>query len=323
MAIGGSGRVKQKSGGQCLRDVSKIGSEHLSKLTEGPARDGGGGGDGGGESKYLDVATGRMVTEKRPPTQPPRHQHPPPPGAAAADDSDDEEEEGGDVPLTKEMVAALGPVEQPMSKEDKMRAGMTLNPDGPLPIQMERQMRAGGGAAMGDPVPPGAGIPYLPPHSAGAGRAMAGTGTGTGAALANINIINHTDATLRLFAIKDKLKVERLLYPRVGDAFSAPLGTVVSVVNPKTGKTIFKHTVTDLATTLAVTDAVLLRDGQLGSSGRWYDNRVLVFTAGAGAIALLVAIVVLIVYLVSRQANKLAVRRAARLISATPPSTRF
>lgn len=226
------------------------------------------------------------------------------------------DEDDTDSPLTEEAIQSLGPIEKSSGSKRDQKNG--ISSDGPMPLHMEGRYR------MPSPSHVGA-------TTAGSERHVQPNTINS-----EINIINHTDVSLRMVAIdtaNSGAKVERQLPAKSGDRFIAPLGCTISIIHPVTQKAVFRYKVclcflyllliiltpppqvTDASTTLAVTDAALsaadeMLENGVGSSGKWYDNRVFMAAAGAGIILalLLVAggIAFLVRYLVKRQKLKLA-----------------
>jgi hypothetical protein len=196
----------------------------------------------------------------------------------------------------------LGPVET--TKRDKNQGeGAGVDMSGPLPKWMEQQRR--GAEAVGvaaAAVRQGPQGPPAPPHQGPVGMPVGSNGGGSGGGLATVNVINHTDATLTLVAVEPRTgqRVDKTLYPKQSDSFDAPMGCLISVINPVTERALFRHKVLEQMTTLAVTDAILLRDGEVGSSGKWWDSRAFCIAAGVVGTAALVGIVLLIFYLIHR-----------------------
>ena len=104
-------------------------------------------------------------------------------------------------------------------------------------------------------------------------------------------------------------RVDRTLYPKQSDSFDAPYGCLVSVVNPVTEKALFRHKVLEPMTTLAVTEAILLRDGEVGSTGKWYDSRAACIALGASVVIGVVALAILAVFLVNKFAKDMAKKK--------------
>lgn len=197
----------------------------------------------------------------------------------------------------------MGPVEKRTSKKTRGENGVSN--DGPMPLKMERMLAPPRNAAIQTPQ-------QQAPSQAQSANVMT----------SDVNIINHCDVALRLIAVDTAgsgRKVERKLLAKSGDQFVAPMGCTISIVHPVTQKAVFRFKVTDVSTTLAVTDAALSAalggsdDGTVGSSGRWYDNRGFVAIAGAGVVCgvlLVAALVALLVrYLMKQQ--KLRLKGAA------------
>lgn len=216
---------------------------------------------------------------------------------------------GIDVELTPEQqaeaTAALGPVER---REDddggggkkrhrKDRKG--VDAAGPLPLWMERQRRQNPHTATAAETG-GVCVRSIQPTSSSSQGAAPGT--------SDVNIINHTAIDLRLVAVDAAGtggKVERVLRAKNGDSFVAPLGCIITIMHPVTGKAVFRYKVSGPSTTLAVTDAAISTDG-VGGSGKWYDNRVFLALAGATGVCILLAIAAGAAFLIHHLAKKYA-----------------
>lgn len=273
---------------------------------------------GGKKSKqrtYIDVGGSRfgpeMMKEEHLPQDGDEDERPF--GAPVRQGGEDADADGAEIP--DDIRKLLGPIEQRKRGREASEGG--IDSSGPLPLWMERQRQQGGGGpptgaaaarkSRGGGMPPPPGRPQGPfgPPVVGGEEQKRGEGTEPPPSVAVVNIINHTDAQLTLIAVepRSQQRVDKTLYPRQSDSFEAPMGTLISVINPATSRALFRHKVLEPMTTLAVTDAVLLQDGQVGATGKWYDNRALCIGLGVGATVVVVGIVLLVVFLVNKYAK--------------------
>lgn len=325
MALGG-GKISGATKGRIHSGLQTDGNQ----FNDRPAKDSGGGGSdgggGGGAHIYLDMSTGKSTTSQ--PTAPP------PP--ELMDDYDG--------PPSAEALQSLGPVEKQRDKTQRRNEGNGVKSDGPLPLHIERGSGGSGGGGGGGDSGSGAGPSRAKSMSARAAYAQSlqssstpdsvhqyqrsqiqqqqqAQSAGPNTTTSEINIINHTDVSLKMIAVDTAgsgARVERQLPAKSGDNFLAPIGCTISIIHPVTQKAVFRYKVTDASTTLAVTDAALsgavsddeLSRRNIGSSGKWYDNRVFMVAAGAGVVCGLLLVAALVAfavrYLLKQQKLKLA-----------------
>lgn len=186
---------------------------------EGPLKDQGGGGGGGDDKRiYLQMPA-------------------PPSSSGGGPPQELLDEEGG--PPSEEALRSLGPIEkQPMNRRTQ-KNGVAV--DGPVPLSIERQKRGLGG---GGPVNP----QQFAGNAGGGGMAPSASASATGpmTSMSEVNIINHTDVSLKMIAIDSAgtgAKVERQLAAKSADNFIAPIGCTISIIHPVTKKAVFRYKV--------------------------------------------------------------------------------
>ena len=214
--------------------------------------------------------------------------------------------DAGDPP--EHIKRLLGPVE--VTRRDKNQGeGAGVDMDGPLPAWMEKKRL--GVEAMG--VATQASRPHQAQQQQMAQQMQQQKG-GSSSGIATVNVINHTDSQLTLIAVEPRngQRVDKTLYPKQSDSFDAPMGCLISVINPVTERALFRHKVLEPMTTLAVTDAILLRDGEVGSTGKWWDSRAFCIAAGVVGTTALVGAVLLVVFLIHRAQKQGAAKSRSR-----------
>lgn len=179
-------------------------------------------------------------------------------------------------------------------KEAGRKGSHHFDPEGAIPLWMERQTR--GAAAADQPRQQqqqmsGAAAPPPPMPASG---------------VSNINVHNQTDLQLQLVAVNQQTgqRVQKDLFPKQTLLFAAPLGCELAIRDVKSRIVVLKHRCSEPQTTLVVSDSSVAKI--VGGSGHWYDNRVYLAAAGAGGVLLLLLLVALGAYAVHRVAKKYA-----------------
>jgi hypothetical protein len=232
----------------------------------------------------------------------------------------------------RQALEALGPVERTAKGggDNRRKRGETVDPrgepkktqnfdpEGAIPLWMERQRRATGSTPnirQGLAGPPQGGrfqtstaaIQSPPPPPAP-----------TQPNVANVNIHNQTDLQLLLLATHNGKRVSKDLFPKQTLLFAAPLNCELVIRDVKSRMTVLKHHCVDPQTTLVVSDSSVAKI--VGGSGHWYDNRVLLAAAGAGSVLVLLLVVALGAYAVHRLAKNYASKSSAKKSGQQPPN---
>lgn len=140
---------------------------------------------------------------------------------------------GSIAPIADDLVKSRGSFDSELPQRPGMEAQRLQATD--PPIGRHPRMQRSGGYAGNQPV-------SAPSQSAATSTS-------------EVNIINQTDANLRLVAVDQAgsgKKVETHLLPKQGNVFVAPMGCALSILHPDTGKAVLRYKVRSLPPASAI-----------------------------------------------------------------------